>query len=651
MSWLDRPDVDWEPPDQAQRLLGVLSRAYKHQDDAHYMAMTIGLDVARLQERASLFQTWRSIIELAAAMGRLAKLVRYASNDPMIFGFRNELLSMVMEAERDATASPKRHFLDPAAPFEWARPEMQTLYRALLYVMRDSARAEMMVQVMNLPSAYVYWGQAMAYVMKDILELAHRGGNLANLIEHVLVEEGLYGALTPLCALMVGSPEGREILIKLLEKREDGVETVARALAVDPLARPALYGLLTHYRWKMRAGAIKCLGADPAERPRIRALLSDPVAAVRVAAAEALAKDVELLPALRALLADSDATVRLVTARLLVNDQEAHTSLRALLRDADASVRRAAIEMAGGNQDMEDVRISLLDDTDSTVREAAARSLAGCQRAAARLREMLHKDLKPVQIAASYALATMPEEHPALIDFLLTAPDLLDNATAALFMEDERALPLFRQRVKDCETARRALAAAGDASLLMELHQTLQSKNNWEAARGLTLLACAKDSRDLVRSYLGHHDLQLRMAAHESLLSEEKDPAELLRAASLDASFVIRRWAVQRLARDPATLPMARKFLNDGAPEVREAAVGCLVGDADSRVLIRHLLADTDSSVRGAAIVALADDSDSITAIEELLDDADPELRVVAAYELLQKGHLSYAELKTGGTP
>ena len=98
----------------------------------------------------------------------------------------------------------------------------------------------------------------------------------------------------------------------------------------------------------------------------------------------------------------------------------------------------------------------------------------------------LHKDLKPVQIAASYALATMPEEHPALIDFLLTAPDLLDNATAALFMEDERALPLFRQRVKDCETARRALAAAGDASLLMELHQTLQSKNNWEAARGLT---------------------------------------------------------------------------------------------------------------------------------------------------------------------
>lgn len=52
MSWLDRPDVDWEPPDQAQRLLGVLSRAYKHQDDAHYMAMTIGLDVARLQERA-----------------------------------------------------------------------------------------------------------------------------------------------------------------------------------------------------------------------------------------------------------------------------------------------------------------------------------------------------------------------------------------------------------------------------------------------------------------------------------------------------------------------------------------------------------------------------------------------------------------------
>ena len=157
--------------------------------------------------------------------------------------------------------------------------------------------------------------------------------------------------------------------------------------------------------------------------------------------------------------------------------------------------------------------------------------------------------------------------------------------------------------------------------------------------------------RDLVRSYLGHHDLQLRMAAHELLLSEEKDPAELLRAASLDASFVIRRWAVQRLARDPATLPMARKFLNDGAPEVREAAVGCLVGDADSRVLIRHLLADTDSSVRGAAIVALADDSDSITAIEELLDDADPELRVVAAYELLQKGHLSYAELKTGGTP
>jgi HEAT repeat protein len=266
------------------------------------------------------------------------------------------------------------------------------------------------------------------------------------------------------------------------------------------------------------------------------------------------------------------------------------------------------------------------------------------------LREILQKDLKPVRIAASYALATMPEERTALIEFLLTAPDLLDDATAGLFAEDERALPLFRQRVKNCEPARRALATAGDAPLLVELHQTLHSEDSWEAAQALPILACAKDSADLVRQFLGHHDYQLRMAAYESLVGEGEDPGELLRAASLDASVVIRRWAVRRLARNPATLPMARKFLNDGAPEVREAAVDSLVGDAESRVLIRHLLSDADSSVRRAAVVALADDRDTIPTIEELLNEADPELRVVAAYALLRSGHLSYAELKTGGT-
>ena len=250
-NWLNEPSVDWRPPDQAQRLLQALTAAYSQQDEAHYVAMTVGLDVSRLEENKSPFHMWRGIIQLAAAMGLLGKLVQHAVNDPMIAGFRGQLLSIVADAADDESVGSRLHLLDPAAPFDWKRSDMQQLYRAMLQVMRRED-LEMFFQFNDLATEFVYWAQAMAYVMKDVLEFAQRSGALTKLIRYVLIDRGYWLVADVLCGLMIGYPEARGVLVELLDAREEGCEAAERALVVDPSARPALRGLLNHHRWGIR---------------------------------------------------------------------------------------------------------------------------------------------------------------------------------------------------------------------------------------------------------------------------------------------------------------------------------------------------------------------------------------------------------------
>ena len=205
-NWLNEPSVDWRPPDQAQRLLQVLKAAYAQQDEAHYVAMTVGLDVSRLEENKSPFHMWRAIIQLAAAMGLLGKLVQHAVNDPTIAGFRDQLLSIVADAADDESVGSRLHLLDPVAPFDWKRSDMQQLNRALLQVMRKKD-LEMFFAFNDLAEEFVYWDQALTYVMKDALEFAQRSGALTKLIRYVLVDRGLWLVADVLCGLMIGYPE------------------------------------------------------------------------------------------------------------------------------------------------------------------------------------------------------------------------------------------------------------------------------------------------------------------------------------------------------------------------------------------------------------------------------------------------------------
>jgi HEAT repeat protein len=430
-----------------------------------------------------------------------------------------------------------------------------------------------------------------------------------------------------------------EVLCALLRAGPAHVRLDAvKALAGEPLARPAIRSRLGDEDRDVREAAVTTLADDPESWPLLRRMLEDQSEKVRAAVVKALADDPESWPLLRPLLArDVLPHLRAAAVLALARDEAVRPIIEQILRhERDEHVESMIFAAAKALANAPDARPLLLDvvlrDEDVYARAAAIEGLAAAGAIWPELRPLVRDEHDEVQWSAVRALVRSASTWPDVLALLQEGDPVVRSLVREAIVHGEVPSSLLPSLLEHEDNALREAAAKALGSA--------------EAAK---TLAPSAARRMLLERYVEQH----ARGHAEPGLATNLNP---------DAYWSVRRAAVEALARPGAGARQAIEGLLQAAGRTRMDALDVLIGMGrderqwpalrdmleekwlrvvaplslarGGRVGIAALLHHEDAHVRGAAILSLGDDRTAWPAIHEHLRDGDAMVRIAAVLAL-----------------